>query len=108
MRNTRSSSRQRRRFKVVLGHAPCFTIDVGAGGFCTELLRVLVPGTAVEGSISAKGTEFAFAGRVAWAKPGDARMGLRGRMGVCFTQVSPDFLHLVELPSSSLGHAGQG
>jgi hypothetical protein len=106
MRNTRSSSRQRRRFKVVLGHAPCFTIDVGAGGFCTELL--LVPGTAVEGSISAKGTEFAFAGRVAWAKPGDARMGLRGRMGVCFTQVSPDFLHLVELPSSSLGHAGQG
>jgi hypothetical protein len=105
MQNVRSSSRQRRRFRVALGQ-PSFTHDVGPGGFCTELLRVLVPGTAVQGSIGAQGSEFAFAGRVAWARPGDARMGLRGRMGVSFTQVSQGFLRLVD-SSSKAGAPGR-
>ena len=93
----RASVRHRRRFRVILmGHPSAFTVDVGAGGFCTELMRVLPPGTPVEGSIHVKGTEVAFAGRVAWARPGEARMNLRGRMGVQFTRGPAEFERLVE------------
>jgi hypothetical protein len=91
MRNSRSSSRYRRLFLVTLGRTPSFTIDVCADGFCTESLRVLPPGTAVKGSINAKGAEFAFSGRVAWAMPADARAGLSGRMGVSFTSIAAGF-----------------
>jgi len=97
--DTRASLRYRRRYRVLLtGHPSAFTVDVGAGGFCTELMRVLPPGTPVAGSLHVKGAEVAFAGRVAWARPGEARMNLRGRMGVSFTRVQDGFEKLVEAP----------
>jgi hypothetical protein len=98
--NTRSSTRRRRRLRVALPHTPSFTIDVSAGGFCAELMRVLPEGTPVEGSINVNGKEIAFAGQVAWARPGNARMNLRGRMGVCFTRIAADFARLIEADAS--------
>jgi len=93
------SARYRRRFRVHLaGHPSSFTVDVGEGGFCTELMRVLPPGTPVEGSLHVNGSEVAFAGEVAWARPGVARMNLRGRMGVRFTRIPGGFGRLVEPP----------
>lgn len=80
------------------GHPSSFTIDVGAGGFCTELMRVLPPGTPIEGSLLVKGAEVAFTGQVAWSKPGEARMSLRGRIGVRFTRIPEDFEKAVEVP----------
>jgi hypothetical protein len=91
MKNARCGARQRRRFRVSLGHTSSFTLDVCAGGFSTELMRVLAPGSPVQGSIQMNGTNVAFAGEVVWAKPGDMCLNLRGRMGVRFTRVSHDF-----------------
>src|SRR5687768_15997618 len=83
--------RLRKRFRVAFGSHPKFTVDVSPGGFCAELMRVMAPGTQVVGLIEAKGQQFNFTGRVAWAKPGDARMNLRGRMGVQFIEIAPEF-----------------
>ena len=95
MRNTRKLNRVRRRFRVSLSGSSAFTIDVSPQGFCTEMLRIPPVGTPVQGSIRVKEAEYAFAGRVVWARPGDPRMNLRGRMGVSFTELprsatSPD------------------
>jgi hypothetical protein len=98
MPNARHSPRQRRRFKVTLGRTCSFTIDVCAGGFSTELMRVLPPGTALTGSIRVGDKDFAFAGQVAWANPGSSNLNLRGRMGVRFTKFAGDFSQLVRLP----------
>jgi hypothetical protein len=99
MQVNRLAARHRRRFRVTLsGHPSAFTLDVGAGGFCTELMRVLPAGSRVYGSLLVKGAEVAFAGLVAWAKPGEARMSLRGRMGVRFTRIPQDFATLVNVP----------
>jgi hypothetical protein len=80
----RSSQRVRRRLKVTLPHCRAFTLDVGAGGFSTELLRVLQPGTKISGVIQLDEAAIPFAGKVAWSKPGDPYLGLRGRMGIAF------------------------
>jgi hypothetical protein len=85
VQNTRVLGRQRRRFKVQMGAASGFTTDVSAGGFCAELMRVFPKGTAVKGTVLVEGHEFEFSGRVAWAKQGDFRLNMRGRMGVAFT-----------------------
>ncbi len=76
------SARLRRRYKVTLQHGPSFTVDVSEGGFCTELVRVLPPGTVVDGTIQVKGVDYPFLGRVIWAMRGSPHIGLRGRMGV--------------------------
>jgi len=68
-----------------MGAASGFTVDVSAGGFCAELMRVFPKGTAVKGTLLVDGEEFPFSGRVAWAKQGDFRLNMRGRMGVTFT-----------------------
>ncbi len=60
----------------------CFTLNVGGGGFCVGIVRVLPPGTEVEGTIDINGTPVPFTGSVAWAKAGDPRLGVRGLMGV--------------------------
>jgi hypothetical protein len=90
-RRQRRWPRLRRRYKVTLGQSPSFSVDVGGGGFCTELLRVLPPGTPVEGVINVRGKELPFVGRVAWAKPGFPHLGVRGRMGVHFTRFTSGF-----------------
>lgn len=91
----RASSRQRRRFRVSLvGSSTCFTVDVSIGGFCIEAMRVLVPGTAVQGTIEADRRQFPFSGQVAWTRASEPRLGLRGRMGVRFTTVPDEFRSL--------------
>jgi len=91
VQNTRVLGRQRRRFKVQMGAASGFTVDVSAGGFCAELMRVFPKGTAVKGTLLVDGQEYDFSGRIAWAKQGDFRLNMRGRMGVTFTD-APDEL----------------
>jgi hypothetical protein len=82
--------RLRRRFKVTLKQSAAFTVDVCSGGFCALLLRALPPGTPVEGTILIGGRALAYTGNVVWARAGDVRLGLRGRIGVGF--VSADAL----------------
>ena len=45
MANTRAAARHRRRFRVTVGQATVFTMDVGAGGFAAEIMRALPSGT---------------------------------------------------------------
>jgi hypothetical protein len=93
----RGAARHRRRYRVALvGHPTSFTVDVGAGGFCVEAMRVLPTGTALQGSIQVDGSEVDFAGTVVWNRPGDPRLNLRGRMGVQFTRVAQGFSDRVE------------
>ncbi len=95
--NARHNVRHRRRYRVTLGYISSFTVDVCGGGFCTELARVLRPGSPVEGSIQVLGREVSFGGQVAWVRPGD--IGLSGRMGVRFTRVPWDLQRLFDSPS---------
>ncbi len=71
------------------GHPSMFTVDVGAGGFCVEVMRVLPAGTPLRGTIRVDGSEVGFAGTVVWTRTGDPRLNLRGRMGVQFLRVDP-------------------
>src|SRR5436190_18214645 len=95
MRKVRSDDRQRRRFRVMLGNAVSFTLDVSAGGFCTESMRVLMPGTQVNGSIEGYGKTASFAGRVAWNVPGDSTLNVRGKMGIAFATIGPEISELL-------------
>ncbi len=95
-RPTRSSPRHRRRLRVTFLQATSFTSDVGPGGFSTERARVFGPGMTVEGTICAADGEFPFQGRIAWARPGDLTLNLRGRMGVEFTRVAGGLHRLLE------------
>ena len=95
MKSTRRNVRQRRRFRVRLGYTSAFTADVCGGGFCVRLLKVLPVSASIEGSIQVEGQEIPFAGRVAWAEPGERHLNLPGRMGVNFTRISGDFPRLV-------------
>ncbi|HZH02298.1 MAG TPA: hypothetical protein VEY30_00860, partial [Myxococcaceae bacterium] len=65
----RATARHRRRVRVTLGGSPVFTTDVSAAGVCTELVRVLAPGSPVAGTITVGTRDFAFAGKVMWSKP---------------------------------------
>ncbi len=104
-RRERNGARLRRRFKVMLEHSPSFTVDVGLQGFCLELLRVLPPGSPVEGTVQMKRADVPFAGRVVWAKSGDASLGLRGRMGVAFTRVAPEYAEQLSVEGTAPGGA---
>ncbi len=68
----RQSVRQRRRLRVTMEGRPAFTIDVAAGGFCAELMRVFQPETTVKGTITLAGRDFEYVGLVRWARSGDA------------------------------------
>jgi hypothetical protein len=71
--------------------AAAFTVDVSAGGFCAELMRVPSPGTQVTGSIAIGGHEYPFSGRVAWTHASAPHMNLRGRIGVTFSEIADEF-----------------
>ena len=91
----RRSERLRRRLRVELGHTAAFTVDVSAGGFCVELVRVLPPGSTLAGSIHVSGRELPFGGEVVWARESAVGLGIRGRMGVRFTAPPPGLLRLL-------------
>jgi hypothetical protein len=97
---SRSSPRLRRRCKIALSEAQgkagasaaaAFTVDVSAGGFCAELMRVPPPGTQVTGSIAIGGQEYPFSGRIAWTRASAPHMNLRGRIGVTFSEIADEF-----------------
>jgi hypothetical protein len=81
---------------VRFGRTSSFTADVGGGGFCVQLMRVLPVASPLEGSILVEGRELPFAGRVAWVRPGEPHLGLPGRMGVHITRVPQDYRHLLD------------
>jgi hypothetical protein len=85
------SPRRRVRLRVVTTRGSSLTVNVGAGGFCTGLMRVLPVGAQVEGFIHLDGREAFFCGLVTWARPGDSRLNVMGRMGVRFVKIDPDF-----------------
>ena len=62
---------------------------------CVELLRVLPVGSSVKGVLQLKSADVPFAGRVAWSRSGDAYLGVKGRMGVIFTSIAPEFSTLL-------------
>jgi len=95
MRKVRSDDRRRRRFRVAVGTAVSFTVDVSAGGFCTESMRILAAGTLVKGTIETLGKKASFTGRVVWNAPGDAALNVRGRMGIAFASVGPEIVDLL-------------
>ncbi len=91
----RTGARARRRLRVTLPHCRSFTADVGPGGFAAEVLRVLPPGTRVDGTLELGERSVPFAGKVAWAKAGDPYMGIRGRIGVVFTDAPAELVELL-------------
>lgn len=109
---SRRGRRHRMRLRVVTCRGSSFTVDVSSGGFCTELMRVLPVGEPVEGLIHLNGRDASFTGRVAWSRPGDPRLNERGRMGVCFVRIEPEFASSLEPLEVNAGaggrHAGQG
>jgi hypothetical protein len=89
----------------MLGNAVSFTLDVSPGGFCTESMRVLMPGTPVEGSIEGNGKRVSFGGRIAWNVPGDSSLNVRGKMGIVFQRVSPEMSELLSNRAAGRGAA---
>jgi len=92
----RRSTRYRRRFRVDLGHTTALTVDVSTGGFCVELMRVLPPGSPLDGSIHVLGRELAFGGQVVWARQPEVGLNMRGRMGVRFTRPPAGLKQLID------------
>lgn len=101
MANQRALPRLRRRLRVCFGSTPAFTADVSPGGFAAELMRVPRPGTTVHGKLTLGGRTFAFTGLVRWAKSGDPRLSVRGRVGVRFTGIANEFYTLFLRPSET-------
>lgn len=95
MANKRFVPRQRRRLKLSLGgKLPAFTADVSPGGFSVEMMNVLRPGLTVHGTLTLANREFPFTGEVSWARAGDPRLSVRGRIGVRFTGIANEFYEL--------------
>jgi len=89
--NHRLLPRLRRRLKLTVGRLHTFTADVSPSGFAAELMQALRPGTDLQGSIELCGETYPFTGKVCWAKAGEPRMSLRGRIGVRFTGIPNAF-----------------
>lgn len=88
----RSFPRRRVRIRVVTPRGSSLTTDVGPGGFCTSVMRVLPVDSRFEGTIQHRGQDERFTGRVVWARPGNPRLGIAGSVGVRFESVSPDLV----------------
>ncbi len=77
--------------KPALGPAPRVDAVVSAAGLSLVSPEPLPEGTPVRGTLALEGEAFPFRGEVSWARAADARLSLRGRMGVRFTD-APDAL----------------
>ncbi len=89
----RTEARSPQRLRVLVGDDVSFTADVTANGFCVETAHPATPGSAVSGTITVGGREFAFTGMVCWARGGTP---LLGRMGVRFLDVPREFREQLE------------
>jgi hypothetical protein len=87
---SRSFPRRRVRVRVVTPRGSSLTNDLGAGGFCTSLMRVLPVDSRFEGTIHHAGRDERFTGRVVWVRPGNPRLGIAGVVGVRFESIPPD------------------
>jgi hypothetical protein len=99
MTSTRSGVRHKRRFRVTIGTAPVFTLDLGPGGFSAEIMRAVPIGSTVKGTIRLNGVDVPYAGQIVWAKPGDPRLNLRSRLGIRFTNLPPEVTRLISSPA---------
>jgi Tfp pilus assembly protein PilZ len=81
---------------VTIGGTAAFTQSLGVGGFSAEVMRVPPRGSPVRGTMHLGEKDVDYAGDVAWVKPGDARLNLRGRMGVRFTELDAEAQRLIE------------
>jgi len=100
-REHRERARRPLRFRVVLGPSSSFTVDVSAGGFCTEPVRALRRGEEVDGFVLVNGAGVAFSGRVVWVKRNGRDALAPARMGVRFTRVPWDLQKIFAAPSDS-------
>ena len=99
MSNKRFIPRERRRLKLSLGgKLPAFTADVSPGGISYETMNVPKPGSMVHGTLTLEGQEFIFTGEVTWARAGDPRLSVRGRVGVRFTGIDNAYYALLNRP----------
>jgi hypothetical protein len=88
--------RQRRCLTVRLEGLPTLPAEVSSAGLSFESAEALgaepfVEGTPLRGTLALDGEAFPFAGEVSWARAGNPRLALRGRVGVRFTD-APDAL----------------
>ncbi|HET6923206.1 MAG TPA: PilZ domain-containing protein [Anaeromyxobacteraceae bacterium] len=97
----RTGARARRRVRVTIAGTAIFTQSLGVGGFSAEVMRVLPRGSPVQGTVRVGEKDFDYVGDVAWVKPGDPRINLRGRMGVRFTQLDAEARRLIEAALAS-------
>jgi hypothetical protein len=100
--------RWRMRLRVTTEHGSSFTVNVSAGGVCTEQMRVLAVGTPLDGHVFIEGRDAPFVGRVAWARSGDSRLGQLGRMGICFERIDPGFARSLSEREGRAGAAATG
>lgn len=91
MPNKRFMDRQRKRLRVELSGTPSFTVDVSPGGLCLESMKPLAPGNSIHGKLRVANEDLDFTGVVCWAKAAEPRLQLRGRMGIRFTSVPPQY-----------------
>lgn len=91
MSNKRFMARQRKRLRVEFAGSPSFTIDISPGGLCVESMRPVTPGSHVTGKIRLANDDLEFTGVVCWAKAAEPRLQIRGRMGIRFTSVPPQY-----------------
>jgi PilZ domain len=87
----RRHPRRRVRVRVVTPRGSSLTTDVGPGGFSTSVMRILPVDSRFEGTISVRGQDEHYTGRVVWARPGNPRLGIAGAFGVCFESISQHF-----------------
>ena len=84
--------RRRVRVRVVTPRGSSLTNDLGPGGFCTSLMRVLPVDSRFDGTIHHAGRDERFTGRVVWARPGNPRLGIAGAVGVRFEVIPRDLV----------------
>lgn len=96
MKREKRSERTRLRLPVSLGRRlPALTADLSATGFRLELPQVFLPGAKVHGFVLHGEAELPFRGEVVWARPGNPQQSLYSRIGVRFTELSPELKELL-------------
>ena len=107
MGNKRFMSRQRKRLRVDLGGNASFTIDISPGGVCVESMKPVTPGSHVQGQLRVANEDLDFTGIVCWAKAAEPRLAIRGRMGIRFTSIPPQYYSSLQARSAAV-HLPQG